>query len=419
MEATLGKLFGERERRLKLSSPDPDRRPARCPGSNRQSAQHTAPTETGALRRTKEGGSTVKAAVLRAYNEPLAIENVRIDEPAPGEVLLKTAASGVCHSDLHVIDGKLPAPPPLVLGHEPAGIVERVGSDVTYVEPGDHVIACLSIFCGTCEYCTTGRPNLCGGAMFDRKPGERPRLEADGTPLYQMAQLGSFAEQMLVPENALVKIRDDMPLDRAALIGCGVTTGVGAALNTARVEPGTTCAVIGCGGVGLSIIQGCRIAGASRIVAVDTQEWKLELARRLGATEGVNAADGDPVAQVLELTGGGVDYAFEAIGLNPTVRQALAMTRKGGTLLMVGVVAVGEDVEIPGFDVVINEKKILGSMMGSNAFRVHMPRYVEFYMNGQLRIDEMISARRPLEEINICFDEMRKGAAARSVIVFD
>ena len=361
----------------------------------------------------------MKAAVLRAYKQPLTIEDVRIDKPAPGEVLLKTAASGVCHSDLHVMNGALLSRPPLVLGHEPAGVVEQVGSDVTYVKPGDHVIACLSIFCGTCEYCTTGRTNLCGGAMLDRKPGDTPRLQAVDTPLYQMAQLGSFAEQMLVPENALVKIRDDMPLDRAALIGCGVTTGVGAALNTARVEPGTTCAVIGCGGVGLSIIQGCRIAGASRIVAVDTQEWKLELARRLGATEAVSAADGDPVAQVLELTGGGVDYAFEAIGLNATVRQALAMTRKGGTMLMVGVVAVGEDVELPGFDVVINEKKILGSMMGSNAFRVHMPRYVEFYMNGQLKIDEMISARRPLEEINVCFDEMRKGAAARSVIVFD
>jgi len=361
----------------------------------------------------------VKAAVLRAYNQPLTIEEVSIDKPAPGEVLLKTAASGVCHSDLHVIDGKLPAPPPLVLGHEPAGIVEQVGSDVTYVKPGDHVIACLSIFCGTCSYCTTGHTNLCGGAMFDRKRDEKPRLEAADTPLYQMAQLASFAEQMLVPENALVKIRDDMPLDRAALIGCGVTTGVGAALNTARVEAGSTCVVIGCGGVGLSIIQGCRIAGASRIIAVDTQEWKLDLAKRLGATEGVSAADDDPTAQVLELTGGGADYAFEAIGLNATVRQALAMTRKGGTMLMVGVVAVGENVELPGFDIVINEKKVLGSMMGSNAFRVHMPRYVEFYLNGQLKIDEMISARRPLEEINVCFDEMRKGTAARSVIVFD
>ena len=361
----------------------------------------------------------MKAAVLRAYNQPLEIADISIDKPRRREVLVKTAASGVCHSDLHVIEGKLPAPPPLVLGHEPAGVVEQVGEDVTYVKPGDHVIACLSVFCGTCEYCTGGRPNLCGGAELDRQPGDTPRVSQDGTPLYQMAQMGSYAEQMLVPENALVKVREDMPLDRAALIGCGVTTGVGAALKTARVEPGSTCAVIGCGGVGLSIIQGCRIAGASRIIAVDTQGWKLELARQVGATDVVDGSETDAAAAVLEATGGGVHYAFEAIGLKETVRQAAAMTRKGGAIVMVGVVAVGEDVSIPGFDMVINEKRILGSMMGSNAFRVDMPRYVDFYLNGSLHLDEMISARRPLEEINVCFDEMRKGSAARSVIVFD
>ena len=306
-----------------------------------------------------------------------------------------------------------------MLGHEPAGIVERVGEDVTYVKPGDPVIACLSVFCGKCEYCTAGRPYLCGGAQLDRQPGDTPRLTLDGTPLYQMGQLASFAEKMLVPENSLVKIREDMPLDRAALIGCGVTTGLGAALNTARVRAGSTVAVIGCGGVGLSIIQGCRIAGAGRIIAVDTQDWKLELARTVGATDGVSASAGDAVAQVIELTGGGVEQAFEAIGLNATVQQALAMTRKGGTAFMVGVLGIGENIELPGFDVVINEKRIQGSMMGSNAFRIDMPRYVDFYLNGQLKLDEMISARRPLEEVNTCFDEMRKGTAARSVIVFD
>jgi len=206
---------------------------------------------------------------------------------------------------------------------------------------------------------------------------------------------------------------------RAALIGCGVTTGVGAALNTARVKPGSTCVVIGCGGVGLSAIQGCRIAGASRIIAVDTEAWKLDLARRLGATDGVNGSDGDAVATVREMTSGGVDYAFEAIGLKQTIRQAFDMSRKGGTTVMVGVTPVGVDIELPGFDIVVSEKKILGSLMGSNAFRVDMPRYVDFYLNGQLLLDEIISARRPLDEINVCFDEMKKGAAARSVIVFD
>ena len=361
----------------------------------------------------------MKAAVLYAYNQPLEVEEIEIDKPGPREVLLRTAASGVCHSDLHIIEGKLPAPPPLVLGHEPAGVVEQVGSDVTYVKPGDNVIACLSVFCGICEYCTRGRPNLCGGASLDRQAGEAPRLSKDGKPLYQMAQLGSFAEQMLVPENALVKIKEEMPLDRAALIGCGVTTGLGAALNTARIEAGSTCVVVGGGGVGLSILQGCRIAGAAQIILVDTQAWKLDLARKLGATHTVDASQGDPVARVHELTGGGVDYAFEAIGLKATGSQAYGMTKKGGTTVLVGVLAAGENIELPGIDIVLSEKRILGSLMGSNAFRVDMPRFVDFYLNGQLMLDEMISARRPLEDINVCFDEMRKGAAARSVITFD
>lgn len=362
----------------------------------------------------------MKAAVLNAYNEALEIADVQIDEPAPREVLVRTVASGVCHSDLSIIEDKLGIPVPLVPGHEPAGVVEQVGRDVRYVKPGDRVIACLSIFCGTCEYCTRGRTNICVNRdAQNRGPDEPPRLSRKGEPLHQCAQLGSYAEEMLVPENALVKVRDEMPLDRAALIGCGVTTGLGAALRTARVEAGTTAAVIGCGGVGLSIIQGCRIAGAVRIVAVDTEAWKLDLARKVGATEGVDARRCDPVEVVRELTGGGVDYAFEAIGLASTVRQTYEMVKKGGTCLLVGVPAIGEEVGLPAADIVFGEKRIQGSLMGSNAFRVDMPRYVDFYLNGQLLLDEIISARRPLEEINLCFDEMRSGAAARSVIVFD
>jgi S-(hydroxymethyl)glutathione dehydrogenase/alcohol dehydrogenase len=358
----------------------------------------------------------VKAAVLNAPKKPLDIEELQIDKPQPHEVLLRTAASGVCHSDLHLIER---GTGPIVPGHEPAGVVEQVGADVRYVKPGDRVIACLSIFCGICEFCMSGRTHLCGGQVFDRKKGDPPRLSRDGKRVFQMAQLASFAEQMLVPENALVKLPDEMPLDRAALIGCGVTTGLGAALFRARVEPGSTCAVVGCGGVGLSIIQGCRIAGAGRIIAVDTQDWKLELAKRVGATDGVSASGGDAAARVRELTSGGVDYAFEAIGSNATVRQAYDMTRKGGTLVMVGVITSGEDLGLPGFDLVLSEKRVLGSLMGSNGFRLAMPRYVDFYLKGQLLLDEIISARRPLEEINVCFDEMRRGAAARSVIVFE
>jgi S-(hydroxymethyl)glutathione dehydrogenase/alcohol dehydrogenase len=361
----------------------------------------------------------VKAAVLNARKEPLAIEDIQIDAPGPREVLVRTAASGVCHSDLHLINAGMPGGAPIVPGHEPAGIVERVGSEVAYVKPGDRVIACLSIFCGVCDFCRAGRSHLCGGRMFERKKGEPPRLSRGGSPVAQMAQLASFAEQMLVPENALVKVRDEMPLDRAALIGCGVTTGLGAALYRARVEPGSTCAVVGCGGVGLSIIQGCRIAGAARIIAVDTQAWKLALAEKVGATDGVDASAGDAVARVKELVRGGVDYGFEAVGHNATARQAYDMTRRGGTTTLVGVITSREELALPGFDLVMSEKQVLGSTMGSVGFREAMPRFVELYLGGQLRLDEIISARRPLEDINLCFDEMRKGTAARSVIVFD
>jgi S-(hydroxymethyl)glutathione dehydrogenase/alcohol dehydrogenase len=281
------------------------------------------------------------------------------------------------------------------------------------------VIGCLSAFCGHCEYCLAGRPNLCDGAALLRAADDAPRLSKDGEAIVQFVHLSAFAERMLVHENALVKIRPDMPLDRAALIGCGVTTGLGAALNRARVRAGSTAVVIGCGGVGLAAIQGCRIAGAGRIFAVDTAAWKLDLAARLGATDVVNASESNPVTAVAELTAGGVDYAFEAIGLPATVRQAVRMTRKGGTTVMIGVVPAGTNVELPGADIVLREKTILGCMMGSNRFRIDMPRYVELYLSGQLKLDEMISARLPLDQVNAALDAMRQGTAARSVIVFE
>ncbi len=358
----------------------------------------------------------MKAAVLDEPNEPLAIEDVVVDAPGPREVLVRTVASGVCASDLHLIRRRRG---PIVPGHEPAGIVEQIGADVTHVKPGDRVIACLSIFCGVCDFCISGRSHLCGGRMFERRTGEPPRLSRHGAPVGQMSQLSSFAEQMLVPENALVKVRDEMPLDRAALIGCGVTTGLGAALYRARVEAGATCAVVGCGGVGLSVVQGCRIAGATRIIAVDTQQWKLDLACRVGATDGVNASACDAVAAVRELTQGGVAYAFEAVGTNATARQAYDMTRKGGTVVVVGVITDADPLPLPGFDLVMGEKAVLGSTMGSVGFRIAMPRFVDLYLQGRLLLDEIISARRPLAGINRCLDELRAGSAARNVIVFD
>jgi len=362
----------------------------------------------------------VKAAVMRATNAPLEIEELQIDDPGPGEVLLKTAASGICHSDLHVIEGGLPMPPPCVLGHEPAGIVEAVGAGVTDFVPGDHVIGCLTSFCGVCKFCAVGRPYLCLTQFAGRPPETKPRLTtASGEAVPQFANLSSFAEKMLCPERSLVKIKEEMPLDRASLIGCGVTTGLGAALNTVNIPAGATVVIIGCGGVGLAALQGARIGGAGKIIAVDAQKWKFGLAQKLGATDCVDATDGDPVAAVQALTGGGADFVFECIGLVPTVQQAIAMTGRGGTTVLVGVVPVTQMVPISAADLTLQEKNITGSYMGSNRFRFDMPKYIDFYLDGRLHLDEMISSRIKLEEVNDALDLMRKGEAARQVIVFD
>src|SRR5437899_8045612 len=262
----------------------------------------------------------MKAAMFHGPHQALTIEEVDIDKPMGREVLVRTVASGVCHSDLHFVDGFYPFPAPAILGHEAAGIVEAVGPMVDEFKPGDHVIACLSVFCGHCEYCLTGRTHLCGSRPVRPKDAP-PKLRWQGTPVAQFANLSAYAEKMLVHQNAIVKVRDDMPFDRAALIGCGVTTGVGAALNTARVEPGSMVAVFGCGGVGLAVIQGARIGGSRMIIAVDVHDHKLETAYELGATHTVNASRKDPVKEIQELTDGGVEYSFEAIGLKRAAEQ--------------------------------------------------------------------------------------------------
>lgn len=360
----------------------------------------------------------MRAAVLNTCPGDLEIEEVSIDKPGPREVLITTAAAGLCHSDLHFLEAKYPAQVPVVLGHESAGVVEAVGDQVTYVKPGDHVITCLSVFCGHCEECLTGRMSLCQNPETRRAPGSSPRLsKPDGGTMNQFLNLSSFAEQMLVHEHAIVKINPEMPLDRACLLGCGATTGLGAVQNTAKVEPGSTVAVIGCGGIGLNAIQGAFLAGASRIIAVDMLDGKLELAKQFGATDTVNASDGTAVQQVMELTGGGVHYSFEAIGLKVAAEQAFAMLRRGGTATVIGMIPIGQNVELPGF-AFLGEKKIQGSAMGSNRFRVDMPRYVDLYLQGRLKLDELVSARIKLEEINDGFAEMKKGEIARSVIIF-
>ena len=363
-------------------------------------------------------GAAMRAAVLEQVPSDLVIDEVDIDVPTGREVLIRTAATGVCHSDLHFVEGKYPYPVPGVLGHEAAGVVEAVGPDVTHVVPGDHVITCLSLFCGQCEYCLAGRPNLCSQASLRRPKDAKPRLSRGGQPINQFAELASFAELMLTHENATVKINPDMPLDRAALIGCGVTTGLGAVFRTARVEPGETVAVIGCGGIGLNCVQGARIAGAGRIIAVDMVSSKLDLARTFGATDVVDASEGDAVQQVMEMTRSGVHHAFEAIGLKQTAEQAFNMLARGGTATVIGMIPFGTKVEIDGFQL-LSEKRMQGSNMGSNRFRIDMPRYVDLYLQGRLLLDELVSARIALDEVNQAFDAMRKGEVARSVIVFD
>ena len=360
----------------------------------------------------------MKAAVFREVNVPMEIEEVTVSKPGPREVLIRTKAAGICHSDMHFFNGSYPGKLPMVLGHESAGVVEQVGSDVHYVKPGDHVITCLSVFCGHCDQCLTGHLSLCQEPEMSRGKEEEPRISHNDQPLTPFAQLGSFAEMMLVHEHALVKVREDMPMDRAALIGCGVTTGIGAVIHTASVEPGSTVAVIGCGGIGLSAINGAALAGASRIIAVDMVASKLELARKFGATDLVDASDGEAIEKVRELTGGGVHYSFEAIGLKATAEQAFRMLRPGGTATVIGMIPPGQMVELHGVDF-LAEKKIQGSMMGSNRFRIDMPRFVDFYLQGKLHLDDMISNRIALSDINEGMAALETGEIARSVIMFD
>ena len=362
----------------------------------------------------------MKAAVLNQIPGDLVIEDISIDKPEANEVLVQVVNAGLCHSDLHFMDASWPGAVPSVMGHESAGIVQAVGKDVSYVKPGDHVITCLSVFWGNCNFCLTGRPNLCrNNSAVSRPKGGTPRLtKPDGTPVDQFARLGGFAEEMLVHQNAVVKIRPDMPLDRAALIGCGVTTGVGAVFKTARIEPGSTVAVFGAGGIGLSAVQGARIAGAGRIISVDVTNDKLETARAVGATDTVNGSETDAVMAIHEMTGGGVDYAFECIGLKATCEQAWAASKVGGTTVIVGMMPLGEKIEIPGHEVFMMEKRLQGSMMGSNSFRVDMPRYVDMYLDGRLMLDEMISGHIRLEQINEGYEQMRQQIGARTVVDF-
>lgn len=363
----------------------------------------------------------MKAAVLRELNQPLSIEEISIDTPNNNEVLVETKASGVCRTDLHYIEGSYSHELPVILGHEVAGVVKQVGNNVKYLKKGDTVTGCISIFCGRCERCLEGKPALCFRDPIwglSRNPDDKAKLYKEKENINQFLRLSSFAEMMLVHENALVKVDPDIGYEQLALLGCGITTGLGAVLKTARITPGCTVAVIGCGGVGLNVIQGARIAGALRIIAVDTVQNKLQMAIDHGATDIVNAISQNVVEEIIQNTKGGVDYSFDAIGTKITAEQSYEIIRPGGTATIVGLIPQGVKIELDGVGF-IDEKKIQGSCMGSNQFRTDIPRYIELYKQGRLQIDSLVSQKLKLKGINQALQDMKTGEFARSVIVFD
>jgi S-(hydroxymethyl)glutathione dehydrogenase/alcohol dehydrogenase len=363
----------------------------------------------------------MRAAVLWAWNEPFAVEDVELQAPRQGEVRVKLAASGVCHSDLSIQRGILPVPAPRIIGHEGAGVVEEVGPGVTAVAPGDHVILCWMYPCGHCIECGKGLPAHCQVALAAMLAGggydgsTRFKVKGQDMPHW----VGSFAEATVVPETACVKIRKDAPLDKACLVGCGVMTGVGAVLNTAKVEPGATVAVFGAGGVGLNVIQGAVLAGASRIIAVDLLDSKLKLALEFGATDTVNGSKTEADGEIRALTGGrGVDYAFEVIGSPKVIAQAFASLARGGKAVVVGASPFGSEVTLPAFPLSMEEKSLIGSFYGTPRFHYDMPRIIDLYMAGRLKLDQLVTKKFDLRDINKAMAAMEEGAVARGVIAY-
>ena len=359
----------------------------------------------------------MRAALFTEMDGELSVEDVTPVDPGPRDVVVHITASGLCHSDLSVINGTLPMPPPAILGHEGTGVVEAVGSEVTGLKKGDRVIGSFIPACGACWFCLHDKSNLCENTYTVMANPRATR--ADGTPLPTMTGLGTFADMMTCAEMSLVKVDTDLPDEQLALIGCGVTTGVGAALNTAQVEPGASVVVIGCGGVGQAVIQGARIAGAARIIAVDPVPLKRETALKLGATDTIDPNEGDIVQQVQALTGGrGSDYAFEVIGVPDLITQAFNCVRNGGTAVAVGVPKFDQMVSLPTFPLVLGEKRLLGTVYGSAQVRREFPRLVELVETGRLDIGDMVSRTISLDEINKGFDAMKNGEVIRSVISF-
>ena len=364
-----------------------------------------------------------KAAVLFEINKPFEICEVDVEDPQAGEVRIEMAAGGVCHSDLHVMTGHMNAPIPAILGHEGAGIVADVGAGVTTVKPGDHVIPIWRLSCGECEWCTGGRPALCNAGTEIRWSGRlqdgTSRFSYKGQEIKHFAGVSSFSNYTVVPQGSVLKIPDDILLERAALLGCGVITGVGAAVNGAGVKPGRTVAVFGTGGVGINVVQGAALAGAEKVIAVDLFESRLARAEEFGATHVINAKDGDPVEQIRDLTDGrGVDYAFEVVGLAETMRQAFDSLAKRGVAMVVGITPNTAEVTIPSLPLAYEERVLTGSLYGSAAPKVEIPRLIDLYRAGTLKLDELLTCTYPLEEINEAYDALQKGETLRSVVTF-
>ena len=365
---------------------------------------------------------TAKAVVCRELNKPVVVEDISVDSPKRGEVMVKIAACGVCHSDLSATNGTIALPPPLVLGHEAAGEIVEVGEGVTNIAVGDHVVSSFIYMCGKCRFCASGRPVLCleqHKALTTPLEGTPRTRDKAGQPLGIFSGCGVMAEYATMSVENVVKIDPKIPLDRAALVGCAVTTGVGAVFNTARVEPGSSVAVFGCGGVGLNVIQGAAIAGAERIIAIDTLQSKLDLAKQFGATETLLAKPGEDVAKALKkMTGIGPDYAFECVGVGALAESAYRAIRRGGRAVVVGVARPTDATSFKPMSMVFEEKTLQGSYFGSCVPRIDFPKMLQLYMAGRLKLDELITRRYAIAEAAQAFADLESGKNARGVIVF-
>ena len=365
----------------------------------------------------------MRAAVFEGPGRSLEIVPVDIRDPGPGEVLVRVAACGVCHSDLSVVDGDFPSPLPVVLGHEAAGVVEAVGPGVGSVAPGDHVVLAPLPACGVCRFCTRNQPTLCArysSSLFTSLlPDGTTPLSRDGSPVYRGLGVAGWAERALMPEAGVVRIDDDVPLEVACVIGCAVQTGVGAAFNTARVEPGDTVLVLGAGGIGIAVVQGARIAGAARIIVSDPVPQRREAALRFGATHTVDPGTEDPAARAFALTGGiGVDVAFEAAGHAALITVALGAVRPGGTVVCVGAPPLAEAIEIPmAVTFTASEKRLVGCRLGSVHPQRDIPRFLDLWREGRLDLAGMITERQALDEVNGALDRLRRAEGLRTVLL--